>query len=149
MNLLLNQYEALIEDIDDKITLYANTCAFIYHSFENISWAGFYLVKNDELHLGPFQGKVACTKISFNRGVCGASFTANEILNVPDVHMFKDHIACDSATNSELVLPIYLKGAPVGVLDLDSIEFNRFDKQTEKTMAELVELLKKQLLKCE
>lgn len=148
MELILKQYQALIEDIDDLTTLMANTAAFIYYNFDDISWAGFYLDRGAMLHLGPFQGKVACTKIAYDRGVCGTSYSSNQVLNVPNVHDFVGHIACDSATNSELVLPIYLEDAGIGVLDLDSIEFNRFDKQTEKTMVELVEILKKQLINC-
>ena len=141
MDLILQQYQALIENCDDLITLYSNTSAFVMQTFPNISWAGFYLDKTDHLQLGPFQGKVACEKISYNRGVCGRAYSQRETLNVPDVHQFEDHIACDCATNSELVIPIYQGDAGIGVLDLDSIEYDRFDKNIQVLFEELVAIL--------
>lgn len=149
MELISQQYRSLIEDCDDLITLYSNTSAFIMQSFSNISWAGFYLSKNDHLQLGPFQGKVACEKIAYNRGVCGKSFHQRKTLNVPNVHSFDDHIACDSATNSELVIPIYVNDEGIGVLDLDSLEFDRFDTKTKEALENIVTIMVDRMTMCQ
>ncbi|MDD3026579.1 MAG: GAF domain-containing protein [Erysipelotrichaceae bacterium] len=145
MELISQQYQSLIDDCDDLITLYSNTSAFIMQSFPNISWVGFYLNKYGHLQLGPFQGKVACEKIAYDRGVCGKSFNQRKTLNVPDVHSFDDHIACDSATNSELVIPIYVKGKGIGVLDLDSLEFDRFDTTIQEALENIVTIMVKRM----
>ncbi len=148
MEIVLQQYRSLIKNYDDVITLYSNTSAFIMQFFPNISWAGFYLDKGAHLQLGPFQGKVACEKIAYNRGVCGKAYREKSATNVPDVHRFEDHIACDSATNSELVIPIYINDIGIGVLDLDSTEFDRFDTKTQEIFEKLVEILIEQLTMC-
>ena len=126
-------YEALysavrthLEDEDDLIANLANIAAFVYHSLHELNWAGFYVIKGEQLVLGPFVGKPACTRIALDKGVCGAAATKKQVIVVPDVHQFPGHIACDSDSNSEIVLPIYKNGEVFGVLDVDSPEFDRF-----------------------
>ena len=118
--LLTAQLEALLSGERDFIANAAQFSAFVYHELEGLNWAGFYLVKDDELVLGPFQGKVACVRIAFGRGVCGAAAASRQTQRVEDVHAFPGHIACDSASNSELVVPLIKEGRLIGVLDLDS-----------------------------
>lgn len=122
----LKSLNALIEGIENPLANLANTAAWLWQTFEEINWAGFYLLDRGALWLGPFQGKPACTRIDLGRGVCGAAFQANETLVVPDVHAFPNHIACDAASRSEIVVPLRAAGRPVGVLDLDSPVLNRF-----------------------
>ena len=117
--LLTAQLEALLSGERDFIANAAQFSAFVYHELEGLNWAGFYLVKDDELVLGPFQGKVACVRIAFGRGVCGAAAASRQTQRVEDVHAFPGHIACDSASNSELVVPLIKEGRLIGVLDLD------------------------------
>lgn len=124
------QLDSLLENINYEISLLSNASAFIMQTYDDISWVGFYLCKDNQLILGPFQGKTACTVIPFNRGVCGACATTQKTICVNDVHQFAGHIACDDATNSELVIPIIINNQLYGVLDLDSISFNRFQTIT-------------------
>ena len=105
-NLLKQQYIGLIECNNEEISILANTSAFIMQNFDDISWAGFYLLKNEELILGPFQGKIACTNIPLTKGVCGKAASSKETVLVEDVHQFEGHIACDSESNSEIVVPL-------------------------------------------
>ena len=121
---------ALIGDERDLVANCANAAALIWHRLPRLNWAGFYLLRGDELVLGPFQGKPACTRIALARGVCGAAATRRVTLNVPDVVAFPGHIACDSASRSELVVPLLKDGRLIGVLDLDSPELDRFDPET-------------------
>ena len=114
MNTLLKQYRALIENESDIIAIMSNTSAFIYENMKNLNWAGFYIMKDGELILGPFQGKVACYRINLDRGVCGYCARNKESIIVDDVHKFQDHIACDSASNSEFVVPV-IKNEKLGV----------------------------------
>lgn len=144
-NLLFEQYKNLIECNHDEITILANSSAFIMQNFENISWAGFYLYKNDELVLGPFQGKIACTNIPLNKGVCGLAATEKKTVIVENVHEFPGHIACDSASNSEIVIPIIKNNHLYGVLDLDSISFSRFNENDQYTFENIVDILKDHL----
>lgn len=139
------QLEALLENINYEISLLANTAAFIKQEFSDVSWAGFYLNQDQQLILGPFQGLVACTVIPFNKGVCGACASEQTIKRVADVHDFPGHIACDSATNSEIVLPILIDDCLYGVLDLDSISFDRFQETDSKLLEKLVNVLIKHL----
>ena len=104
--LLIEQAKAFAEDSTWDITLYANISALLFESLEDLNWAGFYLMRDGELVLGPFQGKTACMRIPVGKGVCGIAVKENRIIRVDDVHLFKGHIACDSASNSEIVLPI-------------------------------------------
>lgn len=122
------QLKALLEGEGDSIANAANTAALIYQMVPDLNWAGFYfLASEDELVLGPFQGKAACIRISFGKGVCGAAATTRETQLVEDVHAFPGHIACDAASRSELVVPIVVQGELIGVLDLDSPNPARFD----------------------
>lgn len=112
----------------EHMTILSNTSAIIYQLFPNINWVGFYIYKNNCLHLGPFQGKPACMKIDINNGVCGYSARNKQSIIVDNVHEFEGHIACDSNSNSELVIPIIINNKLYGVLDIDSPIFNRFSK---------------------
>ena len=124
--LLLKQIEGLLNPQDPIVTNLANITAAINQTFKNVSWVGFYLTKNDKLFLGPFQGKVACTKIKIGKGVCGTSAIKKETIVVPNVHEFPGHIACDVESNSEIVVPLIYNEHVYGVLDLDSKEFSTF-----------------------
>lgn len=126
-DLLARQMRALLEDIPDQTACLANASALLNEALSGINWVGFYIAKNGVLLLGPFQGKPACVTIPFGKGVCGTAFQNNETLRVEDVHAFPGHIACDSASNSELVIPLCdASGAPFAVLDIDSPLFARF-----------------------
>ncbi|KTC16936.1 MULTISPECIES: GAF domain-containing protein [Pseudomonas syringae group] len=127
-NLLTAQLEALLADERDFIANAAQFSAFLYTQIDDLNWAGFYLNRNEELVLGPFQGQVACVRIPFGRGVCGAAAQTLQTQRVEDVHSFAGHIACDSASNSELVVPLIKEGKLVGVLDLDSPSVGRFSE---------------------
>ena len=139
------QLEALIHDVPHHIANMANAAALLYHTLEDINWAGFYLMKNGMLVLGPFQGKTACIEIRIGKGVCGTAVERDEILLVEDVHQFPGHIACDSASNSEIVLPVYRRGKIWGVLDIDSPLFSRFTPEDEAQLGQISELLGKML----
>ncbi len=127
-SLLYKQVESLLEE-NDKIASLSNVTACINENLENINWVGFYFFKNNELVLGPFQGKVACTHISFGNGVCGMCIKKREAILVDDVHQFPGHIACDSASQSELVTPLLYNDNLYGVLDIDSPETHRFSEE--------------------
>ncbi len=142
-DLMVMQAEGLAEDNRWDITLYANLSALIYESMDRLNWAGFYLMREGELQLGPFQGKTACTRIQVGKGVCGTSVEKNTIIRVEDVHLFPGHIACDSASESEIVLPIHKNGEVIGVLDIDSPVKNRFSEEDEKYLAKIVEIIEK------
>ncbi|MEZ4815915.1 MAG: GAF domain-containing protein [Bdellovibrionota bacterium] len=129
--LLLKELSALLEGERDLIANAANVGAFVMENITQLNWVGFYFYKNNELVVGPFQGKVACTRIAIGRGVCGRAFKDNKVYNVPDVHAVSDHIACDTASESELVVPLYLNSVGIGVFDIDSPIKNRFDKDLQ------------------
>ncbi|MBQ7679059.1 MAG: GAF domain-containing protein [Butyrivibrio sp.] len=124
--LLKQQLAAFAQDAPWDITLLANAAALIYDSMEDINWAGFYLMRDGALILGPFQGKPACIRIPVGRGVCGTAAATDTVQLVPDVHAFPGHIACDSASASEIVIPIHRDGAVIAVLDIDSPTTARF-----------------------
>ena len=130
--LLQAQLESLLADERDFIANAAQFSAFLFHQLDDLNWAGFYLNRNEELVLGPFQGQIACVRIPFGRGVCGAAAASRETQRVEDVHAFAGHIACDSASNSELVVPLIKGGRLIGVLDLDSPSVGRFSEQDEQ-----------------
>jgi len=113
------------------VPLLSNASALLFEALPDVNWAGFYLTRGDGLVLGPFQGKTACIHIARGRGVCGAAMEQDRVLRVPDVHAFPGHIACDSASNSEIVLPLHSGGAVAGVLDIDSPVPDRFDAADE------------------
>ncbi len=135
--LLAAQLEALFADERDFIANAAQFSAFLYSQVEDLNWAGFYLNRNEELVLGPFQGQVACVRIAFGRGVCGAAAASRETQRVEDVHAFPGHIACDSASNSELVIPLVKDGRLIGVLDLDSPKLARFSAADQEGLERL------------
>ncbi|TDF85538.1 GAF domain-containing protein [Pseudomonas sp. H9] len=135
--LLAAQLEALFADERDFIANAAQFSAFLYSQVEDLNWAGFYLNRNEELVLGPFQGQVACVRIAFGRGVCGAAAASRETQRVEDVHAFPGHIACDSASNSELVIPLIKEGRLIGVLDLDSPKLARFSEADQEGLERL------------
>lgn len=128
--LILAQSKALLDDERDPIARAANLASLLYHQLPGLNWAGFYFWNGSELVLGPFQGKPACTRIAWGRGVCGRALASGRTLIVPDVHAFPDHIACDPESRSEIVVPLaHPSGAPFGVLDLDSPIPGRFDEE--------------------
>lgn len=129
--LLAAQLEALLADERDFVANAAQFAAFLFHELEGLNWAGFYLNRVEELVLGPFQGKVACVRIPFGKGVCGAAAASRTTQRVEDVHAFPGHIACDSASNSELVVPLVKDGRLIGVLDLDSPRQARFSEEDQ------------------
>src|ERR1041384_733967 len=132
---------ALLAGERDLIANAANTSALIYGALPDLNWAGFYLYKSGELVLGPFQGKPACVRIALGKGVCGTAAQRRETVVVPDVHAFPGHIACDSASRSEIVVPLIHEGKLRGVLDLDSPRPARFDQEDAAGLAEAVRIL--------
>ena len=144
-DLMCRQMEALAEDCESLISNLSNASALIYDSLENLNWAGFYLLKDETLLLGPFQGKPACVKIPVGRGVCGTAVSENKIMRIENVHDFKGHIACDCASNSEIVLPIRYNGEIMGLLDIDSPLIGRFDSEDEKGLADFVAVMERVL----
>jgi GAF domain-containing protein len=139
---LIPQIEALLTGEDDFVANMANVAAALKEQF-NWFWVGFYLVKNEELVLGPFQGPVACTRIRKGKGVCGASWAKNEVLIVPDVDQFPGHIACASASRSEIVLPLVKDGEVIGVLDVDSEFLDCFDNTDQINLEKVIDILLK------
>lgn len=137
---LIPQVEALIYGENNAIANMANMCAALKEQF-NWLWVGFYMVHEDELILGPFQGPVACTRIPKGRGVCGTSFQNKETIIVPDVEKFPGHIACSSKSKSEIVLPVVKADEVIAVLDVDSIELDTFDSIDEKYLTQLLQLV--------
>lgn len=137
---LLPQIKALLEGEPDLIANLANVTGALKEQF-NWLWVGFYLVKNDELVLGPFQGPVACTRIKKGKGVCGTSWATAESLIVPDVAKFPGHIACSSLSSSEIVMPIIRNDKVIGVLDADSINLNEYDNIDKKYLEQIINLI--------
>jgi len=137
---LLPQIKALLEGEPDLIANLANITGALKEQF-NWLWVGFYLVKNDELVLGPFQGPVACTRIKKGKGVCGASWAKAQTLIVPDVEKFPGHIACSSLSRSEIVVPIIRNNKVIGVLDVDSIEPDQYDNIDQDYLEQIIELI--------
>jgi GAF domain-containing protein len=139
-DLVIAQAEALFDGERDAIANAANLSALIFASFPDLNWAGFYFVRGDELVLGPFQGKTACVRIARGRGVCGTAWEKRETLVVPDVHAFPGHIACDSASNSEVVVPLVSGDDVLGVLDIDSPVHDRFGPDDVRALEALAAL---------
>lgn len=138
---LVGELSALIAGERDFIANLANASALLYQSLPNLNWAGFYLLKQGELVVGPFQGKPACVRIAIGRGVCGTAAERRATVIVRDVHQFPGHIACDAASNSEIVVPMLNNGELIGVLDLDSPKVARFDEQDREGLEEFVAAL--------
>lgn len=139
--LLCEQLRALAEVDTWFVPLLSNASALLYDELPNLNWAGFYLVREGQLVLGPFQGKLACIHIKPGRGVCGTAMRQDETQLVPNVHEFPGHIACDSASNSEIVVPIHKDGRVVGVLDIDSPLLNRFDEADREGLEAFVRII--------
>src|SRR5690242_814733 len=137
---LLPQIKGLLEGETDLIANLANLCAALKEQF-NWLWVGFYLVKKDELVVGPYQGPVACTRIKKGRGDCGTSWAERKTIIVPDVEKFPGHIACSSLSKSEIVIPVFKNNEVIGVLDVDSIELKNFDTTDEKYLTEIIALI--------
>jgi L-methionine (R)-S-oxide reductase len=137
---LLPQIEALLYGEPDLVANLANVCAALKEQFKWF-WVGFYLVKDNELVLGPFQGPVACTRIGLGRGVCGTSWQQEKTLVVPDVEQFPGHIACSSLSRSEIVVPVFHNGKVVAVLDVDSEELDQFDETDAQYLETIVKLV--------
>ena len=134
---LASQLRSLLEGERDFIANAANVTSLLYHALPDLNWAGFYLLKEGELVLGPFQGKPACVRIAMGKGVCGTAAQQRQTILVDNVHEFPGHIACDSESNSEIVLPLVKDGELLGVLDLDSPVLGRFDEQDARGLNEL------------
>lgn len=139
-NLLLKEYQSLIKG-EKTLSVLSNTSAFLNEHLPTINWVGFYLLENNELILGPFQGKVACYRIPYGKGVCGTCWKELKTQLVPNVHEFKGHIACDSASNSEIVIPMIKDDRFIGVLDIDSPILNRFTIEDKDFLEAIVEIL--------
>lgn len=142
---LVAQAEALIADETDLIANMANISALLFNEMPDLNWSGFYILRQGELVLGPFQGKPACVRIAVGKGVCGTAVASGEIQLVKDVHEFPGHIACDAASNSEIVLPVRLRGEIIAVLDIDSPSLARFDEADSQGLSELVAVFERRL----
>ena len=145
LNFVIKQLESVLTSETDLIANLSNMSAILNSVLEDVNWVGFYLLKNNELVLGPFQGSVACTRIALHRGVCGHAATTKQTVIVNNVHEFPGHIACDSATNSEIVVPIMKAGTLFGVLDVDSPVHHRFTETEREFLENAVVVLEKQL----
>ncbi|MCC5825735.1 GAF domain-containing protein [Alkalimonas sp.] len=144
--LLLQQAAALVQDEPDLIAKMANLSALIYNSVPELNWAGFYIMREGELVLGPFQGQVACVRIPVGKGVCGTAVATGETQRIADVHAFPGHIACDAASESELVIPVRSADRIIAVLDIDSPVLNRFAAEDQSALEQLVRLLEQSLV---
>lgn len=138
INLMLT---GLVEDSPHWVSTFSNAAALLWQELKDINWAGFYFMENGRLVLGPFQGKVACVEIALGRGVCGTAAEQRKVQRVEDVHQFKGHIACDCASNSEIVVPIYKGDELFGVLDIDSPILARFSEEDEKGLIRFAEII--------
>lgn len=145
-------YQALLQELDGLlapgagwVSNLANTSALLFQRISGLNWAGFYVVHQNRLVLGPFQGKPACLTIEKGRGVCGSAWEKKEVLCVPDVHQFEGHIACDGDSVSEIVLPLYSDGTVAAVMDLDSPTKNRFSRKDEEGLRKVAGLLEKRI----
>lgn len=140
-NLLIKQLTSLLEGETNTIANFSNASALLNQFLDRINWVGFYLMEEGELVLGPFQGLPACVRIPVGRGVCGTAAAQLETIRVEDVHQFPGHIACDAASQSEIVIPMIDNGKLIGVLDIDSPEKNRFDELDQQKLEEFVSAL--------
>ena len=136
------QLSDLLNETDEIVTTLANASAFLNGMLQDVNWVGFYLLREDSLYLGPFQGKLACTRIAVGKGVCGTAIAQNRTQRVKDVHLFPGHIACDSESNSELVVVLRDRaGNPIGVLDIDSPLPDRFSEEDQREMERAAEII--------
>ncbi len=140
------QIRAIIANETDLIANMANISALLFQQLTAVNWAGFYRVVENELVLGPFQGNVACIRIPMGKGVCGTAALTNTTQRIGDVHQFSGHIACDAASNAEIVIPVRKQGKVIAVLDIDSVEFDRFDEEDQQGLEAIVKLLEQTLV---
>jgi GAF domain-containing protein len=138
---LAQQVNAIVAGEQDLIANMANISAILYWALDNVNWVGFYLVKEGQLVLGPFHGQPACIRIPIGKGVCGTAVSENTIQLINDVHQFSGHIACDTSSNSEIVLPIRQNNQIIAVLDIDSPDISRFDLDDKSGLSQIVEIL--------
>ena len=144
-DLLQKQLISLIEDESNLIAILSNTSALLNDHLDQVNWVGFYLIENNELILGPFQGHPACVHIQIGKGVCGTAVSNNETQVVKDVHQFPGHIACDANSNSEIVIPIHKDNKIIGVLDIDAPIKNRFNNEDRKELEKVVSIIENQI----
>ncbi|QAV32011.1 Free methionine-(R)-sulfoxide reductase [Sulfitobacter donghicola] len=144
-DLLQKQLISLIEDESNLIAILSNTSALINDHLDQVNWVGFYLIENNELILGPFQGHPACVHIQIGKGVCGTAVSNNETQVVKDVHQFPGHIACDANSNSEIVIPIYKDNEIIGVLDIDAPIKSRFNEEDRIELEKVVSIIENQI----
>ncbi|RIY34920.1 GAF domain-containing protein [Psittacicella gerlachiana] len=144
---LVKQVASTIEPDNNLVSVLSNTSALLNQHLQDINWVGFYLLQQEEnlLYLGPFQGKAACTRIPLGKGVCGTAAAQKQTLRVANVHEFEGHIACDSASNSEIVIPLQIENTVVGVLDIDSPQLDRFSPEDQQGLEAVVKVLNAQL----
>ncbi|MEW6999432.1 GAF domain-containing protein [Colwelliaceae bacterium BS250] len=142
---LEGQVKAIISGEADIIANMANISAILFNAYDDVNWAGFYRVIDNELVLGPFQGQVACIRIPVGRGVCGSAVSDKQTQLIGDVHQFSGHIACDASSNSEIVIPVFKNDEVIAVLDIDSTSYNRFDEQDKHGLEAIVNALEGQL----
>ena len=143
-SLLVDQVRELSEEVY-LLSYLSNVIALLNDNISDINWVGFYFDNNIELVLGPFQGKIACSHIKYDKGVCGSSFSNREVIVVDDVHKFVGHIACDSDSNSEIVLPLIYNGKCFGVLDIDSYKFSRFAIEDKNILIDISKLISEKI----
>lgn len=143
--ILVQQAKALIEDESDLIANLANLSALLFNEMPDLNWSGFYILRDETLVLGPFMGKPACVRIPVGKGVCGTAVASGQVQLVKDVHEFPGHIACDAASNSEIVLPVRYNNAIFAVLDIDSPSLARFDEADQQGLEALVSVLEQHL----
>lgn len=141
--MLAEQLRSLTDGVPHLVANLANASALLYETLEDVNWVGFYLMKDGRLVLGPFQGKPACIEIPAGKGVCGAAAERDEVILVKNVHDFPGHIACDSASNSEIVMPLHKDGEVVGVLDIDSPTVSRFTEEDREGLLRLLPVLER------
>ncbi|WP_368872721.1 GAF domain-containing protein [Staphylococcus haemolyticus] len=146
-NLLTKQLQSLIEDEQNLIAILSNTSAILNDNLDQINWVGFYLIENEELILGPFQGHPACVHIAVGKGVCGTAVAEDKTQLVKDVHAFPGHIACDANSKSEIVIPIHVNDEIIGVLDIDAPITDRFTNEDKEGLEVIVKVIEKQLTK--
>lgn len=144
-SILSSQLYSLIHNVPHTVANLANAAALLFNSLEDLNWAGFYILEGDTLVLGPFQGQPACIEIPVGKGVCGTAAMKKETVVVANVHEFPGHIACDSSSNSEIVIPLFKDGEVVGVLDIDSPVFSRFSEEDRIGLENFADILQKEL----
>ena len=142
---LKKQLESLIKGVPYLTASLANSSSFLFNNLDDVSWVGFYFLLDDKLVLNAFQGKPACIELPLGKGVCASAFMRDGVVIVDDVHDFDGHIACDELTNSEIALPIHKDDKVIGVLDIDSYSYRRFDEETTNFLKEVVLVLEKEL----